>query len=146
MASIIPGVGGTPNIGGAVSGLFSSIGDMQAANEYSTEATIEGQNATIATASGKIQGQMTQRNITLATGTEEATTAAGGFSNSGSGGDLMRASLEQGALAKSLVANQSAITVLGYQEKQAAAKAQEKAANTKAIGGIIGSVASLFGF
>ena len=133
------------NYGGAVNGLFGAYGDFQAASAYGKEATIAGENATIAEASGVIQKQQTERNITLAAGAEEAGTASAGFSNSGSAGDLMRASLEQGALAKNLVANQSAITVRGYQEQQAAANGQEQAQQVKGAGGIVTGVLGLFG-
>jgi hypothetical protein len=133
------------DFGGAVSDLFGAFGDFQAASAYGKEAQVAGENATIAAASTKIQEAETARQVTLATGTEEAQTASAGFSNSGSAGDLMRSSLEQGALNKALVANQGAITVRGYQEQQQAAKGQEQAQQVKGAGGIIGGVLGLFG-
>lgn len=133
------------NVGGAVSDLFGAFGDFQAASAYDEAAKIAGQNATLAQVSGQIQEAQTARTVTLATGTETAGTAGAGFTNSGSAGDLMRSSLEQGALQKALVTNQAAITTQGYLEQQQADKGQAQAQQVKGAGGIFGGVLSLFG-
>lgn len=133
------------NFGGAVSDLFGAFGDFEAANAYGKEAKIAEQNATLTEVSGAVTEAQTARAVTLAKGTEEAGTAAGGFSTSGSGGDLMRMTLQQGALQKGLVTNQTAITAAGFEQQAEAAKGQEQAANTKGAGGLFGGVLSLFG-
>lgn len=140
------------DFGGAISDLFGAAGSAKAGEAYGKEADIANQNALLAKTSGDIQVAQQQRALTLATGTESAQTAGAGFTNSGSAIDLMRSSVQQGALAKALISNQTAITVAGYQEQAEAAKGQQEGAEMEAKGkagggilGAIGGVASLFG-
>lgn len=133
------------NIGGAVSDIFGAIGDFQAASAYEKEAQYAGENAQISQTSAAIQEAQEQRAITQAVGTEAATTEAAGFTMGGNASDLMRQSLQQGALAKSLISQQGAITTLGYEEQQQAAGAKATASNTAGAGGIIGGVLKVFG-
>ena len=133
-------------IGGAVEDLFGAIGADQSAAAYKKAAEIASSNADITLRSGQIQAGQEARTVYQALGTEKATTAAAGFdTSSGSAGDLLRSSVQQGALAKQLIVNQSTITAQGFQQQSAAYVGQETAAKTKGAGNLIGGVLSIFG-
>lgn len=143
MADIAGGLG---DISGAVGDLFGAVGGEQAAASYGKAASIASQNEALTLRSGQIQEQQEGIAITKALGGEEATTAGAGLSMSGSAVDLMRSSVQQGALSKQLLANQTEITAQGYAQQAAAYKGQQQAAQTQAagkgIGGILGVAAS----
>jgi hypothetical protein len=128
------------DFGGAVSDLFGAYGSEQAAQAYEKEATIAGQNAAISQTSAQIQEAQETRAVTQAVGTEEATTSSAGFTMGGNAGDLLRQSLQQGALAKSLITQQGTITTLGFEEQQQAAQGKAAASQTQAGGGLFGSL------
>jgi hypothetical protein len=140
------------DFGGAVSDLFGAYGSEQAAAAYTKEAQFAGQNAAISRTSAAIQEAQETRAVTQAVGSESATTSAAGFTMGGNASDLMRQSLQQGALAKSLITQQGTITTLGYEEQQQAAQGKAAASKTQAAGGLFGGllkgvvgVASIFG-
>lgn len=135
----------TENLGGAVSDIFGAIGDEQAAAAYGKEAVIAGENAAISQTSGKIQEAQTARQVTQAIGTQEANIEAGGFTMGGNASDLLRQSMQQGSLAKSLVTQQAAITTLGFQEQQQAAQGKASASKTAGIGGFLGGAIKIAG-
>lgn len=141
---------GIGDIGSAVSDIFGAIGDEQAQSAYEEEATLAGENANISKTSAAIQEAQESRAVTQAIGTEEADTSAAGFTMGGNTSDLLRQSMQQGALAKSLITQQGTITTLGYEEQQQAAQAKANASGTAATGGFVGgaisAVASLFAF
>lgn len=128
------------DFGGAVSDLFGAYGSEQAAQAYEKEAQIATQNAEISQTSAAIQEAQETRQITQAIGTEEATTASGGFTMGGNASDLLRQSLQQGALAKSLITQQGAITTLGYEEQAQAAQGKAAASKTQSGGGLFGGL------
>lgn len=134
----IQAVGG--DIGGAVSDIFGAIGDEQAASAYEKEAQIAGQEAQISQTSAAIQGAQMARAVTQAVGTEAAGTEAAGFTMGGNASDLMRQSLQQGALAKSLIAQQGAINTLGFQQQEQAAQGKAAASKTAGAGGFLGGL------
>lgn len=137
------------DLGGAVSDIFGAAGAMSSASAYETAAKIASSNADITLRSGQIQAEQEQRTVFQALGAEKATTAGAGFNTtSGSAGDLLRSSVQQGALAKQLIVNQSEITAQGFEQQAAAYKGQAGAAKTSAGGGILGGlikVAGIFG-
>lgn len=144
--------GALGDFGSAVSDIFGAIGDEQSAAAYTKEAQIAGENANISQTSAAIQEAQETRAVTQAVGTEEATTSGAGFTMGGNASDLLRQSLQQGALAKSLITQQGEITTLGYQEQQQAAQAKAAASKAAAGGGFLGGllnfgvgVATLFG-
>lgn len=136
---------GPNGLGGAVSELFGAVGDEQAAAAYTKEAQIAGENANIAQTSANIQTAQEARAVTQAIGSEEATTASGGFTMGGNASDLLRQSLQQGALATSLVKQQGAINVLGYQEQEQAAQGKAAASKTAGTGGFLGGALKIGG-
>lgn len=128
------------DFGGAVSDLFGAYGSEQAAQAYQKEAQIAFENANISKTSAAIQEAQTARQVTQAIGTEQATTSAAGFTMGGNASDLMRQSLQQGALAKSLITQQGAITTAGYEEQGQAAQGKAAASKTQAAGGLFGGL------
>lgn len=139
------------DLGSAVSDIFGAIGSSDAASAYGTASNIATKNAALTEISGQIQQQQEGIAITKALGGEQASTSGAGFNNSGgTPTDLLRASVQQGALSKQLISNQTQITALGYEQQAAAYKGQEKAANTAAagqgLGGILGIASSVIGW
>lgn len=131
---------GSGGFGGAVSDLFGAYGSEQAAQAYKKEAQIASENAQISETSSQIQQAQEARAVTQAIGTEGASTAAAGFTMGGNASDLMRQSIQQGALAKSLIAQQGAITTLGFEQQAQAAKGKAAASQTQAGGGLFGGL------
>lgn len=131
---------GSAGIGGAVGDLFGAIGDEQAAAAYGKEAQIAGQNEALATTSAAIQEAQQARAVTQAIGSEQATTANAGFTMGGNASDLLRQSIQQGALAKSLITQQGTITALGFEEQRQAALGKEAASRTAGTGGFLSGI------
>lgn len=139
------------DFGGAVSDLFGAYGSEQAAQAYEKEAKIATQNAEISQTSTNIQEAQQIRAVTQAIGSEEASTSAAGFTMGGNASDLLRQSIQQGALSKSLIEQQGAITTLGYEAQAQAAQGKAAASKAQAGGGLFGGllqgaigIASLF--
>lgn len=128
------------DFGGAVSDIFGAIGSEKAAAAYTKEAQIAGENANISKTSAAIQEAQAARQVTQAIGSEEATTSAAGFTMGGNASDLLRQSIQQGALAKSLITQQGEITTRGYLEEQQAAQGKAAASKTQATGGFLGGL------
>lgn len=145
---------GLSDIGGAVSDLFDAAGSAKAGSAYGQAASIAEQNAAITLRSGEIQQQQENQGIIQAIGGEQASVAGAGFTQGGTAGDLMRMSVQKGALNKQLLANQTEITAQGFDQQAAAYKGQQQAAEmqAKAQGGSgifsaikgIASIAALF--
>ncbi len=134
------------DLGGAVSSLFGAVGSEQAASAYTTAAKIASSNSDITLRSGQIQAGQEARTVYQGIGSEKATTAAAGFdTSSGSAGDLLRSSVQQGALAKQLIVNQSEITAQGFQQQAAAYEGQAAASKTASTGGFLGGVLKIAG-
>ena len=144
------------DVGGAVSDLFGAEGSNKAGEAYGTAADIATKNAALTLRSGQIQQQQEDIQLNKTIGGENAETAGAGFSNSGSALLLMRSSVQQGALAKQLISNQTQITAQGYDQQAAAykgqqqgaqlqAKAQEGSGIGNAVSGVLG-VASAVGW
>lgn len=144
------GIGtGISDIGSGISSLFSAGGAADEASAYTTAASIAEENVMLTNRSTAIQEQQEQRQITQAIGTEQTDVAGAGMTSGGSASDLMRSSLQQGALSKQLIANQGEITAQGYAYQSSAYTGQAKAASAQSkgdtAGGILGIVGGLFG-
>lgn len=143
------------SLGGAVSDIFGGIGTLkgakafQVASQYSQKAAqYATENAGIAEASGRVKQLQAERQIYQVIGGQQADVAGAGFAKSGSALDLMRSSVEQGALTKALLENQTQIEVRGYRQEAEAKlaeaaqyQAQASAQKTSGIGGILGGIA-----
>ena len=151
-------------LGGGISGIFGGIagqaeagGFEAAADAYGKAANIANQNANLTDFSTKIQVAQLNRKIEQTTGAELAATAGANVAG-GSAGDLMRSSIQQGALAKSVAQTQGAVNKNGFLQQaeaytgmQGQAEGEASAAKAKSTGsfisgalGIAGALFSLF--
>jgi hypothetical protein len=142
-------------IGGAVSDIFGGMGTLAGAKAYKVSAQYSRkaaqyatENAGIAESSGRVKQLQANRQIYQVIGGQQADVAGAGFAKSGSALDLLRSSVEQGALTKALLSNQTAIEVRGYKQEAegklaeaASYDAQASAQKKSGIGGILGGVA-----
>lgn len=137
-------------------------GDLSEALNFDLASDLAKQNALFEKASTGIKEMQTQRQTYLGLGQETADIAGAGFSMSGTGLDLLRSGVEQGALTKQVVTAQGQIKEAGYKEQSAAytnmAEAARQAAQEEQsladkssfwgkIGGgfkLVSSIASLF--
>ncbi len=108
---------------------IQATGYQAEAGAYGTVEGIAGNNATIAGIAGDIKLLQESRALRTTLGSQKADIATAGFGNSGSSLDLMRSSLQQGALTRQLTNIQTAQTVGGYQAEGAAAGAEVAGAN-----------------
>lgn len=137
-------------IGGAVGDFSNAIGDFmsissdnEAASAYAQAANLAGENIDITKTSTDVQLFQAQRQLAMTTGQQSAAIAANGFApNSGSGLDIYKASVEQGALAQSLITAQGAVTENAYTAQQQSDLSMEAQAKAKASGALIGGIGS----
>lgn len=121
------GIGGVfGQIGGAVADFGmaagseeASKGDFAAAVSYTRAQQISQKNEQIAKSSTEIQQAQLARKVEMAVGTERAQTAGANLEG-GSAGDLLRMSVQQGALAKTLLSEQGQINVNAYAQQSEA--------------------------
>lgn len=111
---------------------YSATGSRIAAASYGEAAGIAGQNAALATASANIQKTQSARQVFQAIGGQSADVAGAGFGAGGSAGDLLRSSVQQGALQRQLLGIQGEITSNSYEQEQKSFLAQQDAANVQA--------------
>lgn len=133
------------SLGGAVGDLFTSKGNAAQAADYQGAASLATQNAQLAAASTKIQETQTARTVTQSLGTTQADIAGAGFTMSGSALDIMRASAQQGSLAKSLVNIQGAINENSYAAQAGAYSGEAKAAKEASDAAKVNAIASVGG-
>lgn len=141
------------NFGGFVSGIGAGVndlfqaeadkaqqkGDYAAAGSYGYAAFLEEQNKGLSQLSTKIQTAQLNRKINQTIGAEKATAGAANVSPGGSFGDIMRDSLNQGALARTLVQTQGAIEANAYEAQATGYRAM--AASAQAAGDAAGAAA-----
>jgi hypothetical protein len=144
--------------GTGVSDLFSAegdkalaAGDFAAAQSYTRASSIAEENKGLSELSTEIQQAQLNRKITMTEGAQVAATGAANLEG-GSAGDLMRMSIQQGALAKTLVATQGHINANAYEEQatayqamSASATAAGNAAEQAAKGATFGAAFSFLG-
>jgi hypothetical protein len=128
------------DLGGAVKDIFGGIGETQSAAGYQKASQIALENEGIAKQSTAIQETQAQRQIYQTIGGQQADVAGAGLAASGSALDLLRSSAQQGSLTKQLVANQGAITALGYEQEANSYQGMAAAAKTAGSGDFLGSL------
>jgi hypothetical protein len=135
--------------GGAVSDIFSGVGDFfQAAGEeasskaYAQGAQYAQQNAQLAQESENLQEVQAQRQITQTIGAEKAETGAAGLASGGSAQYLLASSVSQGAITKQLIGLQGSINVNAYNEEATALEGQAAAAKDASTGSGIAGIGS----
>jgi hypothetical protein len=139
------------SIGAGVSDIFQGFadqtkaaGDILEGQAYTAAAALARQNEEYTKESTAIQEAQQQRELLMSTGRTTAEIAGGGFSLSGSGLDILRASAAQGSLQKAVIGQQGLITEAGYKEQAqsyslmaSAANNAASAENTAAVGSFI---------
>jgi hypothetical protein len=140
----------TGAVGDLFSGFMGAMGDMAASKAYDQAAAFANENAAVAKRSGVVQEAQLNRNIyQVVSGQGSAEAASGLQANSGSGQYLQRASLQQGGLAKAIVANNTQLQVQGYEAEAAADIGQATQAQDQGIAsagsGILGAFGSMMG-
>lgn len=126
--------------GDLFSGIFSGIGQFEAAAAYGNAARYADQSAKLTHTSTIIQEAQKQREIYGVLGGQRADIAAGGAMASGSALDIIRSSAQQASLSKQLIAHQGLITELGFKAQKSAYEAQQTAAEMAGYGDIVGGV------
>lgn len=141
--------GGLGAVGDLFGGALGAMGDADAASAYNQAAQYAAENAQVAQRSGVIQEAQANRTIYQAVSGQAAVESAGGLGAGGSSQYLQRASLQQGGLAKAIIANNTQLQVQGYEAEEAADKGQAAQATEQGIasgvGGILGAVGSIIG-
>ncbi len=131
---------GLSGLGGAVGSLFGASGDKAEASAYRTAASIAAGNAQITQQSVGIQQTQAQRKIFQVEGAQQAEVGGAGFAQTGSAGDLLRSTAQQGSLTHQLIQAQGQIQVNSFQEQASSYQAMAKAADMAAGGGIFGGL------
>jgi len=131
--------GAVTGIGGIVSDMFNADamklkaqGAETEAQEYGLAAGLADLNAEYTKESTAIKVWQEQRKEGLTIGQQGADIAANGFQMSGSGLDIMRDSVEQSALTRSVLGQQGLIQEKGYEEQAASYRLMQSAAETAA--------------
>jgi hypothetical protein len=118
----------------AYGNLIKAQGDIAEGQEYDLSAQLARQNEQYTVESTAIQQMQLDRNIASTIGGQQAGTAGGGLAASGSALDLAADSAAQGALAKTVLAEQGQITEAGYAEQAASYDVMSAAAKQAAAG------------
>lgn len=128
------------DLGGAVSSLFGAAGDFSEASAYSKAQSLAETSAKISAESSNIQQYMERRKLLMTTGAQQAGYGASGLKQSGSAVDVLRASMQQGALANQVIKEQGMINVNSYETAADQYGAEASAANAAGAGGILGGI------
>lgn len=133
------------NVGSAVGDLFGAQGHAAEANSFNSAATLATQNAQLTAASTRIQETQTARQLFQTEGAQQTDVAGAGFTESGSALDLLRSTASQGALAKSLVNIQGAISENSYAAQAGAYEGEAAAANEASQAGVVSAIGAIGG-
>ena len=133
------------DVGSAVGDLFGSEGNAAEANSFESAATLAEQNAQLTAASTRIQETQTARQVFQTEGTQTADVAGAGFTESGSALDLLKSTMSQGALAKSLVNIQGAINENSYAAQAGAYEGEAAKANEASNAGLVSAIGAVGG-
>jgi hypothetical protein len=143
---------GVSDLFGAQASKITAQGDWAAAQSYTAAAGIARKNESLTNLSTEIQEAQTNRKVLQTIGGQTAAEGAANVGQGGSAGDLLRESMQQGALAKTLVQTQGAIKAnafeeqaLAYTSMSTAAKAASNAADEAAKGQTFGAAFSFAG-
>lgn len=137
--SIAGGVGAAGDLFG---GIAAGLGDFAEASAYKKAEKYALENAAISQEAGDIKLEQTGRQIYKTIGAQTAGYASAGLTGGGSAQSVLRDSISQGSLEKSLVREQTQINVNGYDQEAAQFASMASAAKMGGIGSIIGGVAS----
>lgn len=137
-------------IGGLVGGIFDSKASSAEAGSYETAAKIADENARLTEEETGIKQFEEERKLSHTIGTQEATIAANGFQEGGSGAYILADSARQGALASGMIGVEGQIQENAYKtqaEKARGEAAAARAASKKSMmGGMFSAVSSIIGF
>ena len=134
--------GGVSDIfGGVAQGMKSDASKLEA-GQYREAAKFSRFNEDVTKQSTEIKLAQQQRQAYQGIGAVEAGVAAGGFSMSGSGLDILRSSTQQAALEHAVVGQQGQVAALGYEEQAKSYDAMAVAADKAAEAGKMGSIGS----
>lgn len=149
------------DFGGAVSSIFSGMGDEASAKAYGEAAAIEGDAASLAGGAAEMAKQQaavkaaqTQLQVNQTIGAQQADIGGAGLKSGGSNINLLMSSTQQGALAVGTATQQGAVNALGFQIQQQGLLAQQVtdlglqqaaqfAADSSFIGGAIKGIAGI---
>lgn len=145
------------DFGSAAADLTNAQGAYASSGAYVDASQLSTTNQQISEAATAVQVQQQQRQLYQTIGSQRADVGGAGFAESGSALDLMRSSAQQGALAKSLMTEQGAITSTSYLEQSdlyagmaAAAsdsgRADQSAASSSSFAGDVSTVAAVAAF
>lgn len=133
------------DIGGGISSIFGAAGDLKEAAAYGKAASIATQNAKLETESTAIQQAQEGRKIYQTLGAQSAQVGGAGLAASGSALDVLRGSVQQGALQKQLIGLQGAVASNSFSQEAAAYTGMQGAAKAAAGGGILGGIFKIAG-
>ncbi len=102
------------------------------------------QNAIISQEAGDIRLQQTQRQIYKTLGAQGAGYASAGLTGGGSAQSVLRSSISEGALAKAIVNEQTAINVTGYKSQAAQFQGMAFAADAAAVAHAASGIGDIF--
>lgn len=130
-------------------------GDIQQANDFMKAKKIALGNENVVKTATAVQKGLEERKILGVEGTAEANEGSANVTG-GSAGDIMRSSMQQGSLAKSLIQEQGTLQERGWEEKAQGYQAEIDAANSAAqsamdsassagIGGIMSMAGGVLG-
>lgn len=135
-----------PNYAGAAADLFGGTGSIfsgiAGAQSSKAAATEYGYAQTFAKEQTALSESIASRQIYQTQSAIRAGAAANGFQLSGSAGDILRSSAQQGALTKGAISLQGAAQEQSYLEQQKGAKS---AATGQLVSGILGGIAGIAG-
>lgn len=133
------------DIGGAASDLFSAAGDSLSADSYRKAAAISGNNAKLEEQSTAIKEAAINRQNYKVIGGQQNDVASAGFAAGGSSLDLLRDSIQQGAMTKAVAGLQGQINENGFLSQQTAELGEAQTADAAASGDIFGAIFKTIG-
>jgi len=140
----VQGVAGVASdLGGAAQDLASMAGDYSAEGNYKTAEGIANQDVRLEETATAIKEAQQQRQFEQTLGTQAAQVAGNGFGGSGSALDILRSSVQQGALAHATIATQGMINESSYQQQANAYGGEANAARSAADAAMLGGVLKL---
>lgn len=129
-------------LGGAAADIFGGFADLDKSKGNEIEASNYRQASEFATYEAKVQNAttavqeaQTQRQVYQGLGKVAASIGGSGFSDSGSGGDILRSSAQQGALQSAIAEQTGQVAEAGYKEQaksyESMAEASDMAAHAQ---------------
>lgn len=132
-------------MGGAVSDLFTSMGQSAEAKGYSSAANIANKNAQLEKESTQIKQAQAQRQGYMVNSAAKADIGSSGLAQSGSALNILRSNAQQTALTSGVLGVQGQINEQGYQQQAAAYQSEASAAKSSAKGSMMGSIMGAVG-